>query len=57
MTMKMLNFRVDEKIAARAERKAKRVPYRTLSDYLRELVVADLDEKKPSRVVNKGDGE
>lgn len=57
MTTKMLNFRVSEEEALRIEREAKRVPYRTVSQYLREIVAKALPKpKRKSAQGNPGGG-
>lgn len=38
--MPLMNFRVDEETKAWITAEATKVPYRTISDYLREIVVA-----------------
>lgn len=40
---RLLNFKVDDDVAARIEAVAKSVPYRTLSAYMREVILADVD--------------
>lgn len=42
MATKLMNFRVGVDIADAIEREAKSVPYRTVSDYLREMVKREL---------------
>ncbi len=38
---KQINFRLDEEEALRIEREAKRIPYRTISQWLRDVVGGD----------------
>jgi hypothetical protein len=42
MATKLLNFRVEAEIADAVEREAKSIPYRTVSEYLREMVEREL---------------
>lgn len=49
--MAVLNFRVEDDMKPKIEARAAEVRYRTVSDYLRELVEADLKlnkRRKPS---------
>lgn len=49
--MPLINFRVDEETEAAIKARASEVKYRTVSDYLRELVEADLKAaEKPKKV-------
>lgn len=51
--MAVLNFRVDDEMKPKIEARAAEVRYRTVSDYLRELVETDLkraaDAEKKTR--------
>lgn len=54
--MATINFRIDDAIEPKMKARAAEVRYRTLSDYLRELVLADLKKAaKPPRVPQKSD--
>lgn len=47
--MPLMNFRVDDETKARIHREATSVPYRTVSDYLREIVTKALPKDKPPK--------
>lgn len=40
---KMLNFKATDEEAARIKRAATSIPYRTLSQYMREVILADVE--------------
>lgn len=43
-----INFRLDEELKPKLEARAGEVKYRTVSDYLRELVESDLAKVDPN---------
>lgn len=48
MATKLVNFRVTEEEALRIERRAKSMPYRTVSQWLREVITRALDDPEPA---------